>query len=137
MGKLTVDIQDHQYNVHIGQDTYKLFATEYAELLDSADRIAIIADEHVAAIHLPLLQEALQSVQIVKLVVKTVPAGESCKTSAVYVDCLSFLLNERFTRDSLLIAFGGGACGDLTGFVAATFMRGIRYLAMSDNNFGA
>ena len=37
----------------------KLFATDYAELLDSADRIAIIADEHVAAIHLPLLQEAL------------------------------------------------------------------------------
>ena len=68
---------------------------------------------------------------------KTVPAGESCKTSAVYVDCLSFLLNEKFTRDSLVIAFGGGACGDLTGFVAATFMRGIRYLAMSYNEFGA
>ena len=38
-----------------------LFATDYAELLESADRIAIIADEHVAAIHLPLLQQALES----------------------------------------------------------------------------
>jgi 3-dehydroquinate synthase len=127
MGKLTVAVRDHHYNVHIGKDTYNLFATDYAELLDSVDRIAIIADEKVAAIHLPLLQKALESVNR-EIIIKTVPAGESCKTSAVYIDCLSFLLNEKFTRDSLLIAFGGGACGDLTGFVAATFMRGIKYL---------
>src|SRR4051794_20002813 len=112
MGKLTVAVRDHQYNVHIGQDSYKLFATEYAELLGTVDRIAIIADERVAAIYLPLLQKALESINC-EISVKTVPAGESCKTSAVYVDCLSFLLKEKFTRDSLLIAFGGGACGDL------------------------
>lgn len=127
MGKLTVDIKNHQYDVHVGRGTYDLFATQYAELLKSVDRIAIIADEHVATLHLPLLQEALQFSNH-EPVVKTVPAGESCKTSAVYVDCLSFLLQEGFTRNSLIIAFGGGACGDLAGFVAATFMRGIRFI---------
>jgi 3-dehydroquinate synthase len=127
MGKLTVNVRDHEYDVHIGRDTYDLFASDYADLLASADRIAIIADERVAAIHLPFLLKALASTNS-DIIVKMVPAGESCKTSAVYVDCLSFLLNEKFTRDSLVIAFGGGACGDLTGFVAATFMRGIRYL---------
>ncbi len=127
MGKLTVNVRDHEYDVHVGRDTYDLFASDYAGLLASADRIAIIADERVAAIHLPLLKQALASTNR-EVIVKMVPAGESCKTSAVYVDCLSFLLNEKFTRDSLVIAFGGGACGDLTGFVAATFMRGIRYL---------
>ncbi|WP_342509858.1 3-dehydroquinate synthase [Sporosarcina sp. FSL K6-2383] len=127
MGKLTVNIKNHEYDVHIGQRTYELFATKYAELFASVDRIAILADEQVAAIHLPLLQEALAFTNR-EIVVKTVPAGESCKSPAVYVDCLSFLLNEKFTRDSLIIAFGGGACGDLTGFVAATFMRGIRFL---------
>ena len=127
MEKLTVNIKNHEYDVHIGTDTYELFTTDYAELLESADRIAIIADEHVASLHLPILQEALQSTNRT-IEVKTVPAGESCKTSAVYVDCLSFLLTKGFTRDSLIIAFGGGACGDLTGFVAATFMRGIRYI---------
>lgn len=127
MGKLTVNIKDYEYDVHIGQQTYELFATDYAELFESTDRIAILADEHVAAIHLPLLQQALAFTNR-EIVVKTVPAGESCKSPAVYVDCLSFLLNEKFTRDSLIIAFGGGACGDLTGFVAATFMRGIRFL---------
>ena len=127
MGKLTVNIKNHEYDVHIGQNTYELFATDYAELFERTDRIAIIADEQVAASHLPRLQAALASTNR-EVVVKTVPAGEACKTSAVYVDCLSFLLQEKFTRDSLVIAFGGGACGDLTGFVAATFMRGIRFL---------
>ena len=127
MGKLTVNIANHEYDVHIGQDSYGLFATQYAELLHSADRIAIIADEHVASLHLQVLQKALRFTNR-DIVVKTIPSGESCKTPAVYIDCHSFLLNEGFTRNSLIIAFGGGACGDLTGFVAATFMRGIRYI---------
>ncbi|WP_203246465.1 3-dehydroquinate synthase [Sporosarcina beigongshangi] len=127
MGRLTVNIKNHEYDVHIGQQTYQLFATEYAELFASVDRIAILADEQVAAIHLPLLQEALAFTGR-EIVVKKVPAGENCKSPAVYVDCLSFLLQKKFTRDSLIIAFGGGACGDLAGFVAATFMRGIRFL---------
>lgn len=127
MGKLTVDIKDHEYEVHIGQDAYSLFATDYADLLDSADRIGILADETVAALHLPVLQDALQKAGR-DIVVKTVPGGESCKSPAVYIECQSFLLQHNFTRNSLLIAFGGGACGDLTGFVAATFMRGIRFL---------
>ena len=60
------------------------------------------------------LQEALKS-GASKIEVKTVPAGESCKTADTYVDCLSFLLTKGFTSNSLVIAFGGGACGDLTG----------------------
>ncbi|MFS0576743.1 3-dehydroquinate synthase [Sporosarcina sp. 179-K 3D1 HS] len=127
MGKLTVEIKDHEYEVHIGREAYSLFATDYAALLDSADRIGILADENVAELHLPLLQEALRK-NGRDILVKTVPAGESCKSPAVYVECQSFLLQNNFTRNSLLIAFGGGACGDLTGFVAATFMRGIRYV---------
>ena len=127
MGKLSVNIADSSYDVHIGADSYELFTTDYSELLNSVDKIAIIADEHVASLHLSVLQNALQSINN-EIVVKTVPAGESCKTMDVYTDCLSFLLKNGFTRNSLLIAFGGGACGDLTGFVAATFMRGIRYI---------
>lgn len=127
MGKLTVTIKNHLYDVHIGQDTYDLFTTQYADLLESADKIAIIADEAVAHLHLPLLKEVLEPLKK-EIALKMVPAGEKCKTSAVYFDCQQFLLTNGFTRNSLVIAFGGGACGDLTGFVAATFMRGIRYI---------
>jgi 3-dehydroquinate synthase len=127
MGKLSVNIADSSYDVHISADSYELFKTDYSGLLKSVDKIAVIADEHVASLHLPVLQKSLQSIDC-EIVVKIVPAGESCKTTNVYTDCLSFLLKNGFTRNSLLIAFGGGACGDLTGFVAATFMRGIRYI---------
>lgn len=127
MGKLSVLIKNHEYDVHIEEDAYHLFATTYKELLASADKIAIIADDTVAAFHLPTLTRALAPIND-NVAIKTVPAGEFAKTSEVYVECLSFLLQEGFTRNSLVIAFGGGACGDLTGFVSATFMRGIRYI---------
>lgn len=127
MGMLSVQLPDASYNVHIGNDVYDLFSTDYKKLLSSADHVGIIADEQVASLHLPLLQNALEKAGVVPKV-KIVPTGEKSKTPAVYIDCQAYLLRENFTRNSLLIAFGGGACGDLTGFIAATFMRGIRFI---------
>lgn len=127
MGKLTVQTKNHAYNVYVGSSTYGLFSTAYKERLMNADRIAILADEHVAQEYLPVLESALAFVKE-KVVCKEIPAGESCKTIETYADCQSFLLQQGFTRQSLIIAFGGGACGDLAGFVAATFMRGIQYI---------
>lgn len=127
MGTLSVQLPDAVYDVHIGNGVYDLFSNRYEDLLASADKVGIIADEYVASIHLPILLDALKKCGI-EPVVKIVPAGEQCKTATVYMDCQSLLLKEGFTRNSMLIAFGGGACGDLTGFVAATFMRGIRFI---------
>lgn len=127
MEKLTVQTNHHQYDVHIGSSTYALFSTSYQSLLENADKIAIFADENVAKMYLPKLEAALAFVKE-KIVCKEVPAGEACKTIETYSDCQSFLLQQGFTRQSLILAFGGGACGDLAGFVAATFMRGIAYI---------
>ncbi|MGG0668211.1 3-dehydroquinate synthase [Sporosarcina koreensis] len=127
MGKLTVQLPDTQYDVHIGEDVYELFSSDYKDLLQSADRVGIIADEQAADLHLPVLLDALQKAGISPLL-KIVPAGEKSKTTDIYFECQSYLVREHFTRNSLLIAFGGGACGDLTGFVAASFMRGIRFV---------
>lgn len=127
MEKYTVSVRDHRYDVCVGSGTYDLFASDYAELLDQADQIGIIADAKVAELHLSSLKNALTAAGR-KLSVHIVPAGEKSKTPDVYVGCQSFLLKHGFTRNSILIAFGGGACGDLTGFVAATFMRGIKFI---------
>ncbi|MBB4823765.1 3-dehydroquinate synthase [Sporosarcina luteola] len=127
MAKLTVKIPEHEYDVHIGDQAYDLLTTVYGDQLKKADQICIIADEKVADLHLDKLTNAIQTLGV-KFFVKVVPPGEACKTSSVFFDCHSFLLQNHFTRNSLLLAFGGGACGDLTGFVAATFMRGIAYI---------
>lgn len=127
MKQLTVKTMSTSYDVHIGEGVYDLFATEYKELLQHADKIGIFADATAASYHLEKLEQALQAASI-PFVLHMLPGGEESKTPASFMSCHSFLLQHQFTRQSVLIAFGGGACGDLTGFVAATFMRGIPFL---------
>lgn len=127
MEQLTVKTTQHTYDVHIGTHAYEKLSTVYRDRLQQADRIAIIADENVKDLHLTTLTDALAFVSD-RLLIKTIPSGEASKTMATYADCQSFLLQNGCTRNSMLIAFGGGACGDLAGFVAATFMRGIPFI---------
>ncbi len=56
------------------------------------------------------------------------PHGESSKNGTTYLNLLQFLAEQSVTRSDLLIALGGGVTGDLTGFAAATFLRGIRFV---------
>lgn len=127
MEKLTVKTKSTSYGVHIGEKVYDLFATEYKELLDNADKVGIFADAAAASYHLGKLEQALKKAAI-PFELHVLPAGEDCKTADNFLSCHSFLLQKNFTRQSILLAFGGGACGDLTGFVAATYMRGIPFL---------
>lgn len=122
----TVQVKAGQaYNVHIGTDVFNLFTDEYAELLESADRIAVIADEKIADLHLDYLLSHLNAFDIRVL---KIPSGEKAKSIETFMDCHSFLLAEECSRKSLLLAFGGGATGDVAGFVASTFMRGISFI---------
>lgn len=70
-------------------------------------------------------------------------AGEQSKTADTYLQILNFLAQEKITRSDLIIALGGGVVGDMAGFVAATYLRGIAYvqvpttlLAMVDSSVG-
>ncbi len=127
MEQITVQTGGSSYAVHIGENVYQLFSEQYKESLLRADKIAVFADGTAAGLHLKVLTDALEQAGVRPLI-HLLPSGEASKTSASYLACQSFLLQHGFTRNSLLIAFGGGACGDLTGFVAATFMRGIPFL---------
>ncbi|RLQ92564.1 3-dehydroquinate synthase [Planomicrobium sp. Y74] len=125
MTMLTVEAAN-PYKVYIGQGALNAFDESYRELLADADKIAIIADAQVAALHLDHLKASLNLAD--KLAVKEIPAGEQSKSMETFMECQSFLLENDFSRKSLLLAFGGGATGDLVGFVASTFMRGISYI---------
>lgn len=118
---------DHPYNVHIGTNAFSLFADEYADLLGSADKLVIVADEKVAKLHLDYLLSYLKPFDVHVCVV---PSGEQAKSVDTFMECHSFLLSKGCSRKSLLLAFGGGATGDVAGFVASTFMRGIPYIQL-------
>ncbi|MFI5309803.1 MAG: 3-dehydroquinate synthase [Gemmatimonadales bacterium] len=85
-------------------------------------RLAIITDDTVAALHGARLASACGSPTPS---IFTVPAGESSKTRKQWSRLTDELLAARYGRDSAILALGGGVVGDLAGFVAATYMRGI------------
>jgi 3-dehydroquinate synthase len=107
-----------------------------------AYRYAIISDTTVAGLHGARAESALRGAGL-DVSVFDFPPGEENKTREEWSRLSDRLLEERFGRDSVLIALGGGVTGDLAGFVAATYMRGIplvqvptSLLAMVDSSVG-
>jgi 3-dehydroquinate synthase len=111
-----------------------------ARTLAPAHRYALITDSNVGPLYAKKLAAQLDSDAVDIL---TIPAGESNKTRDVWGRVTDELLAKGYGRDSAVIALGGGVVGDLAGFVAATFMRGIpvvqvptTLLAMIDASIG-
>lgn len=127
MKTITIETKEKQYLVHIGVNAFIDAIPQYKKQLVNADQIVVIADGKVAELHLNQLLIPLQSIVKTNIHVLTVPAGEACKTMESFFDCHTFLLEKGCTRKSIIFAFGGGACGDLAGFVASSFMRGIPF----------
>ena len=105
-----------------------------------AHRYALITDSHVAPLY---AERARTSLGAGATTVVTIPAGEEWKTRETWVRVTDELLSQGFGRDTTVVALGGGVVGDLAGFVAATFMRGVpvvqvptSLLAMIDASIG-
>jgi 3-dehydroquinate synthase len=90
----------------------------------AASGVVIVADERVAEIHLATLLSALPPSPLVL----RFPSGEASKSLSTVARLYDELAAARTDRDAVLITFGGGVAGDLGGFVAATWMRGIAYI---------
>ena len=123
------------YNVHISHSALERIAVPHAV-------IAVIADEAVALLHAARVTARLEAAGG-KVVLLTVPSGERCKTLGVMADVLSKIAAAGLTRDSAVVALGGGATSDLAGYVAASYLRGVAFfvlpttlLAMVDASVG-
>ncbi len=110
--------------------------------LAPAHRYALVADATVHRLHGPLIEGLLVDAGI-DLVTETFPAGEEHKNREEWGRLTDLLLARGLGRDGCVIALGGGVAGDLAGFVAATFMRGIpvvqiptSLVAMVDSSVG-
>jgi 3-dehydroquinate synthase len=113
---------------------------EIARLVAPSHRVAVISDSAVAPLHADAIiaQFPADSTRLV-----TVPPGEQVKTRATWAELTDALLEWGAGRDTTVIAVGGGVVGDLAGFVASTFMRGLpvvqvptTLLAMVDASVG-
>ena len=105
-------------------------------------RIAIIADSNTASLFGEKVKELLKS-SCKKIVLHQFPAGEEHKTLDTVKEIYKTLIKEKFDRKDLLIALGGGVTGDITGYTAATYLRGVDFvqvpttlLAQADSSIG-
>jgi 3-dehydroquinate synthase len=123
----TIEIQtsSKSYDVFVGEGVKGEISTFIANHFTDLTRILIITDETVGRIH---LDKVLPFLTEWDPVVFTAPSGEKAKTFEVFYDALSVALENHLDRKSAILALGGGAVGDLSGFVAASFMRGIPFI---------
>ncbi len=89
--------------------------------------VAVISDDTVFPLYGEIVCASLRNAGF-RVVSYIIPSGESAKNLTTYGEVLTFLAESRLTRSDYLAALGGGVVGDLTGFAAATYQRGIRYI---------
>ncbi len=129
------------YPVLIGSGALTMLEQNLS-LFPKAVRAAVISDSSVW----PLWGDAVENqLADAGLMVShfVFPAGESSKNGSTYLEILNFLAEQELTRTDFLVALGGGVTGDLAGFAAATYLRGIPFvqipttlLAMVDSSVG-
>lgn len=122
--RIPVNTASHAYEVVIGSGILLEGLQSYKEIIEKADQIIVLTDEQVWQAQSEYFQDHFPY----PFEVFVMPAGESCKSFENYFNVQTFLLEKNCTRKSFIFAFGGGAVGDLSGFVAATFMRGIPFI---------
>ncbi|MGM0845960.1 MAG: 3-dehydroquinate synthase [Bacillota bacterium] len=128
MDTLRISTETKQYPVYIGSGILNKLTDFLTVQTEPISHIMIIADKTVHELHGEALKDVLPA--SIEHSVFTIPAGEEAKTLNVYDDCMTYAINKGLDRQSCILAFGGGACGDLAGFVAATYMRGVRFIGI-------
>ncbi len=140
--RLTIHYEEKPcYDIVFSQDFMGL--GKELENLGAAERkICVITDSIVEPLYARKALDALEG-KCKKAVMFCFPAGEANKTLDTVRDAYKFLIQEGFERKDLLIALGGGVVGDLTGFTASTYLRGIDFiqipttlLAQADSSIG-
>ena len=115
-----------QYDIRIGSGLLNTLG-EAAKQLGKAEKICIVSDSTVWALYGEAARANLEAsgFQVCSYVF---PAGEAQKNGITLLELLGCLAKHQLTRSDLIVALGGGVVGDLAGFAAATYLRGIRFI---------
>ena len=123
MKTLNLDLGPRSYPIFIGQGLLGR-----AELFDTGlagNQVMVVSNETVAPLYLQSLRQALGDRDVQVLIL---PDGEEFKTLDEFAKILDALVGSRYARDCTLVALGGGVVGDMAGFAAACYQRGVAYI---------
>jgi 3-dehydroquinate synthase len=123
---IKVPLPEREYNIEIGQDLLST-SSDYIFPLLRRQKVVIVTDENVAALHLETLENSLDAAKIFHSTL-TLPPGEATKSWTYLQKTVDFLLEEKTERADVIIALGGGVIGDLVGFAAAILRRGVSFV---------
>lgn len=123
MRTLTVDLGERSYPIFIGE--HFLGNPEYLRPYIKGQQVCVVTNDAVAPLYLEALVSGLTGLQVD---VVTLPDGESFKTLSTLNQIFTTLLEKRHNRTTTLIALGGGVVGDMTGFAAASYQRGVEFI---------
>lgn len=114
------------YDIYITRN-FNDITQEFAPFVTPGQKICIVTDSNVGNLYADALKGELDKLSG-KVDIYTLPAGEEYKTLDSVRDVYTFLIREGYGRKDLLVALGGGVVGDMTGYIAATFLRGVDYI---------
>lgn len=124
------------------EENFDALSEAFQEYGLSPAKICIVTDSNVEPLYAALVKKELEKV-CNTCMIYSFPAGEESKNLEVVQKLYAFLIENHFERKDMLVALGGGVAGDLTGFTAATYLRGISYvqipttlLAQVDSSIG-
>lgn len=123
MRTVTVELGDRSYPIHVGLGTCRLLH-DCISRLPAVRQTIVIADQTVADLHAERLSDAIGKAAVIE----TFQPGEASKSLATVEQLCQRLAHRRVERSDLIIAFGGGVAGDLAGYVAACYLRGVRFV---------
>lgn len=126
------------YPIVLGDNLSIVISKKISSLQKQGSNLVVITDSNVKRKQAAFIEKTLKNIPLL-----AVKPGESSKSAATLEKIYTFLTRHKIDRQSYIIALGGGVVGDLAGFAAATFLRGIRFiqipttlLAMVDSSVG-
>jgi 3-dehydroquinate synthase len=123
MKTLTVDLGPRSYPVYIGEGL--LHKPELVTRHLHGTQVMVVTDETVAPLYLDETRQLLEGFELGSVIL---PDGERHKTLETWSSIFTVLLEHRFNRHCTLVALGGGVVGDITGFAAACYQRGVAFV---------
>ena len=136
--RFEVLLKERTYPIEMGHDLKDIIFQKCSALMDSGTKVVAVVDDGMRAANPQFLSEIFHSTPYLSL-----PSGEKTKSSSHLIQIWDFLASQKLDRSSSLFAIGGGVIGDLAGFAAASYMRGISLyqipttlLSMVDSSVG-
>jgi 3-dehydroquinate synthase len=122
---LKVNLKNNSYPIIIGENIIKNSGAEIIKVIKKTNKFLIVTDKNIPKI---FIKSVLQSIKSKRKYLLILNAGENTKNIKYTETILKKLFNHQFSRDDCVIALGGGVIGDLTGFAASIFKRGLNLI---------